>query len=136
MMDKDFIKAIETLDKLDFFYGQRGGRELWALKPVDAQNEDLKNFSEDISFLKDFINEQNLSLKDVLHYLESLSNSGVDYKPHGKWLTSSVANTNVRDGWLEKHYITTYTCSICKTSIVGLKNMNYCPHCGAQMNRK
>lgn len=48
--------ALETLEKLDFFYGQRAGRELWNEKPVDVQNEDIKNFSKDIAFLKDLIN--------------------------------------------------------------------------------
>jgi hypothetical protein len=54
----EYDKAIEILDKLDFFYGQRAGRELWAMKPVDVQNEDIKSFVRDITFLKEFINKE------------------------------------------------------------------------------
>ena len=56
LTDKEIIKAWDILAKLDFFGGQRAGRELWNEKPVDVQNEDIKNFSKDIAFLKNLIN--------------------------------------------------------------------------------
>lgn len=33
-------RAIEILDKWEFFYGQRAGRELWADKPVDCGGQE------------------------------------------------------------------------------------------------
>lgn len=30
-------RAIDILDKWEFFYGQRAGRELWAGKPTEVQ---------------------------------------------------------------------------------------------------
>ena len=41
-------KALEILYKIQFFYGQRAGRELWADKPIDVQNKDIENFNRDI----------------------------------------------------------------------------------------
>ena len=67
MTDNEIIKANDILDKLDFFDGQRAGRELWFNKPEEIQNEDIKDFVDDIAFLKDFINRQQAELekKDV-----------------------------------------------------------------------
>lgn len=48
-------KALEIIDKIQFFYGQRAGRELWAEKPEDIQNEDIENFNRDLEFLKEYI---------------------------------------------------------------------------------
>lgn len=63
MTDNDVIKALDILEKHDFFYGQRAGLELWNEKPVDVQNEDIKDFSEDMAFLKEFINRQKEQIK-------------------------------------------------------------------------
>ena len=56
MKDNDIKKAQDILEKLDFFGGQRAGRELWNDKPVDVQNKDIENFVKDIAFLKNLIN--------------------------------------------------------------------------------
>ena len=50
-------KALEILDKLQFFYGQRAGRELWAGKPIDVQDKDIENFNRDIEFLREYISK-------------------------------------------------------------------------------
>ena len=65
MTDNEIIKANDILDKLDFFGGQRVGRELWFEKPFDVQNEDIEDFSKDIAFLKDFINRQKAEIERV-----------------------------------------------------------------------
>lgn len=52
---KEIEKAIEILDKLSFFGGQRAGRELWNDKPREVQDEDIANFNRDIEYLRDFI---------------------------------------------------------------------------------
>ena len=63
--DEEVIKALDVLNKLDFFGGQRAGRELWSEKPVDVQNEDIENFSRDIAFLKDFITRQKAEIESL-----------------------------------------------------------------------
>lgn len=53
--DTDVLIALEVLDKLSFFGGQRAGRELWNDKPREVQDEDIANFNRDIEYLRDFI---------------------------------------------------------------------------------
>lgn len=56
--DEEVMRAIDICDKLDFFGGQRAGRELWFTKPVEVQNADIMKFAEDIAFVKEIINRQ------------------------------------------------------------------------------
>ncbi len=56
---KEIEKAIEILDKLSFFGGQRAGRELWNDKPRDVQDEDIASFNRDVEWLRDFICRMN-----------------------------------------------------------------------------
>ena len=53
----DIIKALDILDRFDFFQGQRAGRELWNEKPFDVQEQDIAKFSQDVAWLKNYINE-------------------------------------------------------------------------------
>ena len=52
---QELDKAMEILDKLSFFGGQRSGRELWNDKPREVQDEDIVNFNRDIEYLRDII---------------------------------------------------------------------------------
>ena len=52
---QEIEKAIEILDKLSFFGGQRAGRELWNDKPREVQDEDIANFNRDIEYLRGVI---------------------------------------------------------------------------------
>jgi hypothetical protein len=56
-MENKLDKVLDILNKFEFFYGQRAGRELWADKPVEVQNQDITNFVNDIKYIKDFLNE-------------------------------------------------------------------------------
>lgn len=49
---QELEKAIEILNKLSFFGGQRAGRELWNEKPRKIQDEDIASFNRDIEHLK------------------------------------------------------------------------------------
>lgn len=51
----DVLIANEILDKLQFFGGQRAGRELWGNKPREVQDEDITSFNRDIEWLRGFI---------------------------------------------------------------------------------
>lgn len=46
-------RAIEILDKWEFFYGQRAGRELWTEKPTELQDEDIANFCRDLGLVRE-----------------------------------------------------------------------------------
>lgn len=52
MNDNDIAKALVVCNKLSLFGGQRAGRELWFQKPVEVQDEDIKQFVKDVAFLK------------------------------------------------------------------------------------
>lgn len=56
---QELDKAIEILDKLSFFGGQRAGRELWNDKPRKVQDEDIASFNRDVEWLRDFICRMN-----------------------------------------------------------------------------
>lgn len=67
-------EVLEILDKLEFFQGQRAGRELWADKSESLQDIDIANFNSDINIIKDF-------LKD---------NYSLLYKSHGNGTTLNL----------------------------------------------
>lgn len=46
-------QANDILDKWEFFYGQRAGRELWADKPTEVQDEDIANFCRDLKLIRE-----------------------------------------------------------------------------------
>lgn len=52
---EELTKAMEILDKLSFFGGQRAGRELWNDKSREVQDEDIASFNRDIEWLREFI---------------------------------------------------------------------------------
>lgn len=57
-------QAIDIINKFDFFYGQRAGRELWFNKPREVQDEDIINFSRDCKRLLEYLENTEI-LKDV-----------------------------------------------------------------------
>lgn len=71
--DTDTLIANEVLDKLQFFGGQRAGRELWNDKPREVQDEDIAKFNRDIEYLKDIICKYMKNEEDILkfYYCES-----------------------------------------------------------------
>lgn len=57
MIKSDLEEILEILEKWDFFYGQRSGRELWNVKPRELQDIDIKNFKQDLDKITKFIKE-------------------------------------------------------------------------------
>ena len=55
-MAATFNEVIDILDKWQFFYGQRAGRELWMDKPTEIQEEGIANFNRDLETVRSFIN--------------------------------------------------------------------------------
>ena len=49
---ENILTSLDILNKLQFFQGQRAGRELWNNKPEDVQNKDIENFYKDLDFLR------------------------------------------------------------------------------------
>lgn len=51
-------EVLEILDKIEFFQGQRAGRELWANKPRAVQDEDIENFCRDVGIIREVLQRQ------------------------------------------------------------------------------
>lgn len=51
--------ALEILDKMQFFGGQRAGRELWNNKPRKVQDTDIAAFNRDIEILRKAVLSKN-----------------------------------------------------------------------------
>lgn len=77
MNDNDIIKALDICTKLDFFGGQRAGRELWFAKPVDVQDEDIRQFVKDVAFLRRIIRSQMAEIEGLKAYNENLLSANV-----------------------------------------------------------
>ena len=45
-------QAQDILNKWQFFYGQRAGRELWADKPKEVQDQDIADFNRDVEIVR------------------------------------------------------------------------------------
>ena len=64
-------EILEILDKLEMFQGQRAGRELWADKPTEVQEQDLTNFNRDIGTIRKCIESQNNVLQRIVERLKN-----------------------------------------------------------------
>lgn len=58
LSENDINKALDILDKWQFFYGQRAGRELWSDKPREVQEQDIADFNRDVEYLRGVLNEK------------------------------------------------------------------------------
>lgn len=56
-MENKLDKVLDILNKFEFFYGQRAGRELWADKPRAVQDVDIADFVKDLNYIKEYLKE-------------------------------------------------------------------------------
>ena len=58
MEDKEKqTKVFDILDKMEFFQGQRAGRELWNDKPKEVQDKDISDFIKDINYIRSYLQD-------------------------------------------------------------------------------
>lgn len=103
-------KAIDILDKWEFFYGQRAGRELWGEKPTEVQDQDIADFNRDILVVRSAITA---------------------LRPFGQWVHGKTLHT--------KRYCSNCGCSRPyekrnKNYLVW--SSNFCPSCGSDMREE
>ena len=108
---------MEILDRMQFFGGQRAGRELWGDKPKEVQDADIAAFNRDIEILR----------KVVISKGETTT---TDAEPvTAEWIPWEVGG---------KASPVLVTCSSCKR---GQWNKNavwefvHCPKCGAKIRK-
>jgi hypothetical protein len=73
MKPEDVMRAFDILDKMDFFQGQRAGRELWFEKPFEVQEQDIADFSQGISTVKKVIEDSLALLREKDAEIERLT---------------------------------------------------------------
>ena len=105
-------KVLDILDKWDFFFGQRAGRELWGDKPKAVQDQDIANFNRD--------------MKIIRAALRPVSREQVERVWKGKWI-----------GTTDKDDCTRFKCSKCGHEGYDWKAPSrFCPNCGAPMTNE
>ena len=58
MKDKETHNNVfDILDKMEFFQGQRAGRELWNNKPKEIQDKDISDFIKDINYIRSYLQD-------------------------------------------------------------------------------
>lgn len=70
MSENKLSEILDILDKLQFFQGQRAGRELWNDKPQKVQDEDLENFNQDIEKIRNYAKCKDKVLQEIVERLE------------------------------------------------------------------
>ena len=79
-------KALDILDKWEFFFGQRAGRELWGDKPKAVQDQDIANFNRDMKIIRAALRpvsrEQVILCKDCRYWQ---NNNGGYPHPECRW---------------------------------------------------
>lgn len=74
-------EVLDILEKLQFFQGQRAGRELWLDKPPVVQEQDLYNFNRDIEKIRSYIQAKNNMMQEIVERLEKeMRNAMKNYK--------------------------------------------------------
>lgn len=68
-------EVLEILDKIEMFQGQRAGRELWADKPTEVQDEDIENFNRDIGKIRKYVESNNKVLKQIVKRICNVRNN-------------------------------------------------------------
>lgn len=91
-------KALDILDKMDFFQGQRAGRELWNEKSRYVQEMDLQIFREDVSKLKAYIadvvprDEVERIENEIFDNVKKIAQNAIDYfEKHAERAKSAYA---------------------------------------------
>lgn len=67
-------KGLECLDKMQFFMGQRAGRELWNEKPHDVQEQDLEQYNRDAKKVRALIQQlqaEKAEQAETIEYLKA-----------------------------------------------------------------
>lgn len=88
---EQIVTALEILDKMDFFQGQRAGRELWFDKPFEVQEQDITDFSKGVEFVKNVITDALALIRELTEENERLSKTAEE----GTLATTYSARPNI-----------------------------------------
>ena len=78
---------------------------------------------------------EDLNVPKLLNWLKSQPTEDVVEVKHGKWIKSIHKEAPIiKDGRLFEKAHEVFCCSVCDVKIVGLRDMSFCPFCGAKMD--
>ena len=73
MKDKEIQNNVfDILDKMEFFQGQRAGRELWNDKSKEVQDKDIADFIKDINYIRSYLQDTVVLSREEYEKLRSL----------------------------------------------------------------
>ena len=88
MKDKEMQNNVfDILDKIEFFQGQRAGRELWNDKSKEVQDKDISDFVRDINYIRSYLQDSVVLSREEYEKLKSLYDT-----QKGAYMTSSIGN--------------------------------------------
>ena len=80
-------KVLDILDKIEFFQGQRAGRELWNDKSKEVQDKDISDFIKDINYIRSYLQDSVVLSREEYEKLRSLYDC-----EQGSYMTSSIGD--------------------------------------------
>ena len=90
MKDKEIQNNVfDILDKMEFFQGQRAGRELWNDKSKEVQDKDIADFIKDINYIRSYLQDSVVLSKE-------------EYKRITKELVTEQRATEIAKEYFEK----------------------------------
>ena len=88
MKDKETQNNVfDILDKIEFFQGQRAGRELWNDKSKEVQDKDIADFIKDINYIRSYLQDSVVLSSEEYEKLRSLYDC-----EQGSYMTSSIGD--------------------------------------------
>ena len=66
--------VFDILDKIEFFQGQRAGRELWNDKPKEVQDKDISDFVRDINYIRSYLQDSVVLSREEYEKLKHFEN--------------------------------------------------------------
>lgn len=101
--------VLDILNKIQFFYGQRAGRELWLEKPLEVQTQDIVDFNRDINTVMEYVREANKKDDDWIPVEERLpeepkENPVFEYKKIELYLVDCGGEYPFRAFWNGKNF--------------------------------
>lgn len=79
--------------------------------------------------------DEDIMFKTMVSIVEEQPTADVVEVKHGEWIKSIHKETPIiKDGRLFEKEHEVFCCSVCDVKIVGLRNMSFCPFCGAKMD--
>lgn len=76
-----------------------------------------------------------MKIYNVIELVEDTPTADVVEVKHGEWIKSIHKEAPIiKDGRLFEKEHEVFCCSVCDVKIVGLRNMSFCPFCGAKMD--